>query len=181
MEWDDFRVLNGMGNGTKEEYLSNYKELPMVPYGKVDSYREKFIWKPGIVSKNTIEIGLYDLSMYNGEKDRIYYESNLGENLFYQRAVPKEIDFNWQANNKSSYLIRIKFKENDIYKAFQTVCIDKNTKARLILKINNEGEMEKIVLSNGNYEYVLNPEYIRVYPSNGNDYDNKIRSLKKEE
>ena len=175
MDWDDFRGLNGMGNGTRVEYLSNFKELKSVPYGKVDQYRKKYVWKVKIDGKNKTYACSFDLIMYNGEKESIYFEYDK-RNKLELRAIPKQVNFNWLMSDKSSFYIEVFFKEDDIYAAFQTISKEINTITTLILKLDDTNKIEKIVLSNGIDEYVLDPQNIKIY-GHGKNIENKVRPI----
>lgn len=178
--WEHFAGMNGMSKGnTKENYLKYTPESKNpIPFGKLDNYEQKYTWKPKIQSDNPVEINLYEMEMYNGERERIYHEYK-DDNPYEKRAIPKYIDFSWQIKPNSSYLISIHFKEEDIYKAFQTM-INEDRLLDLVLDLDKESKLNKIYLSNGKEKYVLDPEKIKYYPSNGKDYDPKIQTIKEQ-
>ena len=180
ISWEDFAGMSGMAKGnTKENYLRYTPESKKpIPFGKLEQYEQKYTWKPKIETEKPVEAILYEMEMYNGESERIYHEYK-GDNPYEKRAVPKLCSFIWQKKPNSSYEINIYFKEDDVYKAFEALGKEDNS-LDLILDLDNESELNKIYLSNGKEKYVLDPEKIKYYPSNGNDYDPKIQIIKEQ-
>lgn len=176
--WQDFAAMNGMGEGaTREYYLKNVtKSTFPLQVGKLEQYEKKYTWKPKIQNDNPVETNLFEMQMYNGESERIYHEFK-GNNPYEKRAVPKFISFNWQIKPSSSYQIDIYFKEEDIYKAFNILGREDHS-LDLVLDLDKESKLNKIYLSNGKEKFVLDPEKIKYYPSNGNDYDPKLQPIK---
>ena len=183
ISWGDFAGMNGIApEQTRERYVRMYREMKKmpssVPFGKLEQYEQKYTWKPKIETKKSVEAILYEMEMYNGESERIYHEYK-GDNPYEKRAVPKLCSFIWQKKPNSAYQINIYFKEDDIYKAFEALGKEDNS-MDLILDLDNESEFKKIYLSNSKEKYVLDPEKIKYYPSNGNDYDPKIQTIIKD-
>ena len=174
--WKDFAEMNGMGEGaTRENYLRNITESTSPLVGKLEQYEQIYTWKPKIESKNPVEVVLYEIQMYNGEKEQIYYEYK-GSNSTEKRAVPKYIAFSGQSK-PSFYYIEYTFKEDDIYKAFEALGKE-DLPINLVLVLDKKNEPDIIILKNSKYEYVLDPKTTKFYPSDGKDYEPKMQSIK---
>ncbi|WP_296151318.1 DUF2931 family protein [uncultured Flavobacterium sp.] len=187
MDWDDFASLSGShGEGYTRAYYLNafHKEASMpIPYGKAQEYREKFIWRPRIqyvhlepndkVQKETLR---YGLELYNGETESLYHEF-YNENNFKERAVPKKINFQWRINQNEQYAAEVNFDEKDIYKAYHSICTDKNTQAELVLKIDRTNKIWTLVLRSKTHEYVMDSYKAGIWKPK---YDSKRQVLKDE-
>ena len=166
MEWNKFADINNFGDGsTRQHFITSQKNsitLP-IPFGKAEKYREKFIWKCGVEVGRDLKAVNFELSLLNGEVESIYRDYKNGTNEFRARAVPARLNFLVQQLNKKSYNFEILFDEDDLFKAFHTICADKKTEAKLVLVLDNNNKISKIVLRNKTQEYVLNPNKVDVY------------------
>ena len=178
MDWNKFAGINNFGDGsTRQQFIASQKNritLP-IPFGKAEKYREKYLWKCGVeVSPDLKNISL-QLHMFNGEFDSSYSEYKDGTNEYKERALPKRVNFIFQDRNRKIYNFEVSFDEKDIYKAFHTVFIDKKKKADLVLVLDKDNKVFKIVLRCKTEEYVLNPDKINV---SSIKYDSDISPLK---
>jgi hypothetical protein len=178
MDWNEFAGVNNFGDGsTRQQFIESQKNritLP-IPFGKAEKYREKFVWKCGVESNANIETISFQLYLLNGEVESIYGEYNSGLNEFKKRAAPAQLNFILQEANKKGYNFEILFDEDDLFKAFHTICADKKTEAKLVLVLDNNNKISKIVLRNKTQEYVLNPNKVDVYTGK---YNSKITPIK---
>jgi len=165
VDWKDFSKYMHMGPGTSREQfvaLSAGDIKGSVPYGKADEYRVKYNWKPKIGypfrDKNTEKrknfVLSYDLFMYNGEAESLYFEYN-NKNIIKERGVPKRIMLVWKSQKGVELVCEAVFKEEDIYKAYQSLSKTKGEELELVLKLDNDDEIYSVVLSNKNTEVVL--------------------------
>jgi hypothetical protein len=166
MDWNEFAGVNNFGDGsTRQQFIESQKKritLP-IPFGKAEKYREKFIWKCGVEVGRDLKAVNFELSLLNGEVESIYRDYKNGTNEFRARAVPARLNFLVQQLNKKCYNFEILFDEDDLFKAFHTICADKKTEAKLVLVLDNNNKISKIVLRNKTQEYVLNPNKVDVY------------------
>lgn len=165
VDWKDFSKYMHMGAGTSQEQfvaLSAGDIKGPIPYGKADEYRVKYNWKPKIEypfwDKNTERrknfVLSYDLFMYNGEVESLYYEHN-NKNIFKERGVPKRIILIWKSQKGVELVCEAVFKEEDIYKVYQSLSKTKDEELELVLKLENDDEIYSVVLRNKNSEVVL--------------------------
>jgi len=176
MDWDKFAGINGFGAGTtRKGFIASHKDdiTNPIPFGKAERYRTKFNWKPKVESDLPIEVTCYDLYMFNGEKESLYAEHR-GIIGTVKRAVPNKVNFNWQIKGRNFYEKSFTLDEDDLYKAFDAICADKTTDAELVLKLDKNNELLKIILRSTKLEYVLKPKKVESYVE---DYDSRIKSI----
>jgi hypothetical protein len=176
MEWDQFAGINGFGAGsTRQGYVSRRQDEVTypIPFGKAEKYRTKFIWKPIIESDSLAEVTYINLSMLNGEFESIYHEHQAGL-LAVERALPGKIVFNLQIKNKRFYEKRVFLDEDELFNAFQAICTNKNIKAELVLKVDKDNKVSKVVLRNKAQEYDLRSAKVEAYSAT---YDPHILPL----
>lgn len=170
VDWKDFSKYMHMGPGTSREQfiaLSAEDIKGSVPYGKADEYRVKYNWKTKIeypfCDKNTEKrknfVLFYDLFMYNGEVESLYFEYN-NKNIFKERGVPKKISFSWKSRKGIEFNCEVTFEEENIYKAYKLLTKTKEEELELILKLDNDDEVYSVVLRNKNNEIVLSPKKV---------------------
>lgn len=176
ISWKDFAGMNGMGEGaTRENYLIHItKSKYPISFGKLGQYEQKYTWKPKIQSHDPVEVILHEMEMYNGEKERIYYEYK-GDNPYEKRAVPKKIEFNWMIKEISSNSAEITFNEEDIYNGFHSLSDSPNSCIDIVVQLDKKNAFDKVVLKNKNHNYVLQPDNIKIRKG---DYDNKKQLIK---
>jgi len=171
MDWNEFAGINNFGKGsTRQQFIASHKDnitLP-IPYGKAEKYREKFVWKCGVASNANLEIISFQLYLLNGEVETIYGDYKSGLNEFKERAAPARLNFILQETNKKRYNFIILFNEEDIFKAFHTICASNKNEARMVLVLDKDNKVSKIALRNKTQESVLNPIKVNVYTENYN-------------
>lgn len=161
ISWEDFAEMSGMGEGnTKENYLKHsIKSISPLPIGKVDRYEQEYTWKPKIeyetnVSGEEINTLKYRIDYFNGELENIYALYNKS-NVYKKRFVPQKIIFRFKTDDKSLYGTGFELDEEDIYKAFAVLTKDNELPLELVVKLDREISISKIVLRNERNEYVL--------------------------
>lgn len=90
--------------------------------------------------------------MLNGEFESIYHEHEAGLEAT-ERALPAKVVFNWQIPNKGFYEKSVFLDEDELFKAFQAICTGKNTRAELVVKVDKDNKVSKVVLRNKIQEY----------------------------
>jgi len=177
MDWDKFAGLNGFGAGTTRQAYSTRRKVDVtlhIPFGRAEKYRAKFIWKCGFEANSNLFITSYELYFYNGEMENLYRNYKDGINEFKERAVPSRLNFIVQEKDKKLYNFEIYFNEDDIYKAFHTICTTKNTEARLVLQLDKDHKVSKIALRNKTHEFVLNPKKVQLF---SDKFDSRVLPL----
>ena len=179
--WEDFADMNGMGDGaTRENYLRNItKNAYPILIGKLEQYEQKYTWKPKIeyetnVSGQEIHPLKYRIEYFNGELENIYTLYNKS-NVYKKRSIPKKIIFRFKTDDKSLYGTGFELDEEDIYKAFTVLTKDKELPLELVVKLDREMSILKIVLRNERDEYVLDTSTKKIGKSS---LDLNIEALK---
>lgn len=165
VDWDDFAAMNNFGAGsTRYRYVKSYQpDLTFpIPFGKAEKYRSKYLWKCALEANPDMMVSGYELALFNAENQFLYREYKNGTNDLQARAVPKTISFLVQ-NKKKSYNFEITFNKEDIFKAFQTIFAEKNKEATLILKLDQDNDVAKIMLRGNHQEYVLNSSKVEIF------------------
>lgn len=178
MDWDKFAGTNGFGKGTnRQQFVASQKNnvTNPIPFGKGQKYREKFVWKCGIDGGSDLKIISFQLHEFNGEIETLYSDYKNGTNEFKERAVPTRLIFLVQQVNKNGYNFEVSFDEKDIFKAFHTIHADKKAEVRLVLVLDKDNKVSKVVLRNKTEEYVLNPVKIDMFSGK---YNPKAVALK---
>lgn len=111
--------------------------------------------------------------MLNGEFESIYHQHQDGLQAE-ERALPGKIVFNWQIQGKGFYGKSVIFDEDELLKAFQVIGTNKNTKAELVLKVDKDSKVSKVVLRNKTQEYVFNQVKMEAY---SDIYDPRVLPL----
>ena len=58
----------------------------------------------------------------------------------------------------------IEFKEEDIYKGFETITKDANSKIELVFQVNTNAELLKVLLRSDTEEYILDMPSVKINP-----------------
>ncbi len=142
--WENFAGMNGIApEQTRERYVRMYREMEKIPssipFGKLEQYQKKYIWKPKIeyeatVSGEKILPLKYRLQYYSGDLEYIYelYEN---KNLPKLRFVPQMVSFEFNIGSKG-FSGGFNIDEEDIYKAFN-----------LLAKDNDNTSLKSIIIS----------------------------------
>ena len=176
MEWNEFAGVNNFGEGsTRQQFIASQKNrftLP-IPNGKAEKYREKFVWKCGI--ETNLKTVCFEMHLFNGEVESIYSHYKNGTNEFKKRAIPKQLNFFMEETGKKGYSFEISFDEADIFKAFHTVCAANMAESKLVIVLDKDKKVSKVVLRSMSHEYFLNPIKVNVFSGK---YDPKVVPLK---
>ena len=164
ISWGDFAGMNGIApEQTRERYVRMYREMEKMPssisFGKLEQYQKKYTWKPKIVYETSVSgekiLPLkYRIQYYSGDLENIYelYEK---KNLLKSRYVPKKIIFRFKVDDNFLFGTGFELKEEDIFKAFQSLATSENTDLELVIKLDKDKDISKVVLRNSKNEYVL--------------------------
>lgn len=181
--WENFAGMSGMGGGnTRENYLKHItkSEYP-IPFGKLEQYQKKYTWKPKIeyeatVSGEKILPLKYYIECFSGEYETVYelYKKN---NLSKSRFVPKMVTFEFNIGSKG-YSGGFDIEEEDIYQGFTLLANDKEPDLELVVKLDKDKEISKIVLRNKTSEYVLRCTDVQI---SAGSIDSEIKPLKETE
>ena len=184
--WERFAGMNGIApEQTRERYVRMYREMEKmpssIPFGKLEQYQKKYTWKPKIVYETSVSgekiLPLkYRIQYYSGDLEYIYelYEK---KNLPLSRFVPKEIIFEFNIGSKA-FGGGFDIDEEDIYKAFNLLAKDNETDLELVVKLDKDEEISKIVLRNKTNEYVLKCTDVQI---GAGEIDPKINPLEETE
>ena len=184
--WGRFAGMNGIApEQTRERYVRMYREMEKmpssIPFGKLEQYQKKYTWKPKIVYETSVSgekiLPLkYRIQYYSGDLEYIYelYEK---KNLPLSRFVPKEIIFEFNIGSKA-FGGGFDIDEEDIYKAFNLLAKDNETDLELVVKLDKDEEISKIVLRNKTNEYVLKCTDVQI---GAGEIDPKINPLEETE
>jgi Protein of unknown function (DUF2931) len=98
-----------------------------IPYGLWDTYRERYSWRPTVVSNqkdwSTIDTRI---EMVNGEIEE-QFDQTLVKNEFVKRALPKKINISWKDKTGQNYGSSLWFDEKEVSEAFAEIFKDNLT------------------------------------------------------
>jgi len=94
-----------------------------IPYGVWDTYREKYNWKPTFIIQREGEVGDFQFTGFNGEREDLFHERLMNDN-YKKRAIPRSLAFDWKDKNGLEYSGYIVFDEKLIFEAFKEVFQD---------------------------------------------------------
>lgn len=159
--WKDFAGMNGMASdNTKENYLKyTEKGISALPFNILEKYERRYNWKKVIEKEDgknkALQINLNKLfvTYFNGEEETSYalYKQEYG---FASRAVPSIILFEFYLNGKD-YSGGFDLVQDDIFKAFEELSKSGGKSLELVLILDRDNEVAKIILRNETKQYVL--------------------------
>lgn len=124
---------------------------------KWDNYRLRYNWKPSIVSENKdFRVFTSRIEYYNAEKEILLrpWILNMDEK---ERAIPKEISFDWEVSKGVGYEGRIFFDWKETNEAFKKV----GSQIQLSLVVAPDDNNIEVLLNN----QPLKVDSIRIYKS----------------
>lgn len=143
-----FEVLGKL----KPEYEEEFKKKG-IQYDIYDIYRKKYNWRARVEIPNhkLINIGFH---MFNGEQETIF-NTKIGEpikeNDFKNRAIPKQLDFIFEDNNKLQTVFEVEpFDEAEIMGLFKQA--DPNKPIEIILRMNEDLSNRSLIFKQGEKE-----------------------------
>lgn len=177
--FDDERSQNEIYEGWFKNFDDNLKSKILsnsLPFGIWDLYRKKYKLKYSC-SK---QITWMQMQMINMEKETVYALDNTS---YIERAIPYNIWLKWEEGGKS-YEARIvlakdekyyktiykaengsrfpeDYRDEETYKTFNLM--DQNIPAELLIKINAENTDIKLLLKQGDKEYLINNIIFKIF------------------
>ena len=157
--WKDFARMNGMASdNTKENYLKyTEKGISPLPFNILEKYERRYNWKIKIEDKETkqvIQPLKFNTYFYNGEEEMQYalYKEEYG---IASRPVPKKIIFRFKVDENIVYGTGFTFNEDDIFKAFDVVGVNKDKAIELVIQLDKDLELKKVMVKSEDKQYIL--------------------------
>lgn len=157
--WKDFARMNGMASdNTKENYLKyTEKGISALPFNILEKYERRYNWKIKIEDKETkqvIQPLKFNTYFYNGEEEMQYalYKEEYG---IASRPVPKKIIFRFKVDENIVYGTGFTFNEDDIFKAFDVVGVNKDKAIELVIQLDKDLELKKVMVKSEDKQYIL--------------------------
>jgi hypothetical protein len=145
-----------------KEYFDRSESVPKayenlkkngIQYDIYDIYRKKYNWRARVEIPNhkLINIGFH---MFNGEQETIF-NTKIGEpikeNDFKNRAIPKQLDFIFEDNNKLQTVFEVEpFDDEEIFKLFNQA--DASKPIEIILRMNEDLSNKRLIFKQGEKE-----------------------------
>ena len=127
-----------------------------IPYGLWDTYREKYSWKPTFIIQENGEVGDFQFTGFNGEREDLFHERLINVD-FKKRAIPKSLAFDWKDKNKQEYSGYIVFDEKLIFDAFEELYKDdKEAQAELEFRTSIPNDFVTVRLKGNNKDIMVN-------------------------
>lgn len=157
--WKDFARMNGMASdNTKENYLKyTEKGISLLPFNILEKYERRYNWKIKIEDKETkqvIQPLKFNTYFYNGEEEMQYalYKEEYG---IASRPVPKKIIFRFKVDENIVYGTGFTFNEDDVFKAFDVVGVNKDKAIELVIQLDKDLELKKVMVKSEDKQYIL--------------------------
>jgi hypothetical protein len=140
-----------------------------IPYGRWDSYREKFIWRPVMDFEDKENCILDEMMIYymNGEVDEISEERLAANNFNYKPRLKKFTC--WWSNKRSISKVKILLDEEEVFKAYRFIYQDNpDQQGQFRIQINKTESSVSLFLENtdqdNHREIQLHNADVKIYP-----------------
>lgn len=151
-------IQMSLEDGLSKEQITDLKKKG-IQKGLWKTYQKQYPWTPKIIGSNPL---IMWIKTYNGEHEFFDYSKTESQRI--QRAIPKEINLNWQDSFGLKFTAKITFDEIEIFKAYQKLMVETpNHKMVLQVEINEATRVIDVFLKDDKFILQLEKNNIKVY------------------